>query len=203
MWVCCCRFSSCCPHCLSVSLCVCFLCLLFCYLYEAQFLCLILFFFSINVFPIILVIIIIILSTTFFSIICKWTTFVSKDECQRQSYNVSAMFDVVVAVLLKPVHALESNVFAPNWVPTATCQPHRWQLNLSCQMEPNPTATGLQVWSYQIYLLFWFCVFCFFFLLNVEVPNYIIKFTCFCCLCIVLYCFSSFLFLGGFNYIKL
>lgn len=88
--------------------------------------CLILFFFSINVFPIILVIIIIILSTTFFSIICKWTTFASKDECQRQSCDVSAMFDVVfVAVLLKPVHALEANVFAPNWVPTATCQPHR------------------------------------------------------------------------------
>lgn len=56
--------------------------------------------FSINVFPIILVIIIIILSTTFFSsIICKWTTFASKDECQRQSCDVSAMFVVVVVSL--------------------------------------------------------------------------------------------------------
>lgn len=55
--------------------------------------------FSINVFPIILVIIIIILSTTFFSIICKWTTFASRDECQRQSCDVSAMFVVVVVVV--------------------------------------------------------------------------------------------------------
>lgn len=44
---------------------------------------------------------------------------------------------------------------------------------------------------------FGFVCFVFFFLLNVEVPNYIIKFTCFCCLCIVLYCFSSFFFWGA------
>lgn len=45
--------------------------------------------------------------------------------------------------------------------------------------------------------LFTFCLCVCVFLLNVEVPNYIIKFTCFCCLCIVLYCFSSFLFWGA------
>lgn len=81
--------------------------------------CLILFFFSINVFPIILVIIIIILSTTFFLLFANglpfffFTTFASKDECQRQSCDVSAIF--VVVGLLGSVHALEAKIFAPNW----------------------------------------------------------------------------------------
>lgn len=70
------------------------------------------------------------------------------------------------------------------------------QSELSNGTEPDSHLTS----SVKLSNLFTFLVLCvlfFFFLLNVEVPNYIIKFTCFCCLCIVLYCFSSFLFWGA------
>lgn len=144
-----------CPHCFSFfAMCVWFLCLLFCYLYEAQFFVFDFILFSINVFPIILVIIIIILSTTFFSIICKWTTFASKDECQRQSCDVSAIF---VVGLLGSVHALEAKIFAPNWDANGAAPTPRWQLNLSCQGEAWARATGLQ--DCEVIKFIYFCCF--------------------------------------------
>lgn len=185
-----------CPHCFSFSLW--FLCLLFCYLYEAQFFVFDFILFSINVFPIILVIIIIILSTTFFSIICKWTTFASKDECQRQSCDVSAIF--VVVVLLGSVHALEAKIIAPNWDANSAAPTPRKQLNLSCQAEARARATGLQDCEVIKFIYFCFFLLCLF-LLNVEVPNYIIKFLLAFASLFVLFYFL--VFLRGFNYIKL
>lgn len=147
-----------CPHCFSFSLCVCGFFVYSSVIYtRLNFLCLILFFFSINVFPIILVIIIIILSTTFFSIICKWTTFASKDECQRQSCDVSVIF---VVGLLGSVHALEAKIFAPNWDANGAASIPRCQLNLSCQTEARPRATGLQ--DCEVIKFIYFCFFFYF-----------------------------------------
>lgn len=58
----------------------------------------------------------------FFSIICKWTTFASKDECQRQSCDVSAIF-VVVRFFSNPSTLWKQKYSLLTGVPTVTCQP--------------------------------------------------------------------------------
>lgn len=65
--------------------------------------------------------------------------------------------------------------------------PPRWQLNLSCQRSRARAPVDFKCEVIKFIYLF-FCLVLF----NIEVPNYIIKFTCCCCSCIVLYCFSSF-----------
>lgn len=147
-------------HCffLSVSLCVCvfFLCLLFCYLYEAQFFVFDFILFSINVFPIILVIIIIILSTTLFSIICKWTTFAPEDGCCTARDVCPPC--LLLWCVLRSVRGLEAKILAPNWRQRPRDGPTTMTAQSELSTEPRTCARGLQgVEVIKFIYLFLFC----------------------------------------------
>lgn len=130
--------------------CVFFLCLLFCYLYEAQFLCLILFFFY-QCFPIILVIIIIILSTTLFLLFANGLLLLPRTDAARRDVFPPCL---LLWFVLGSVRGLEAKILAPNWRQRPRDGPTTMTAQSELSTEPRTCARGLQVWSYQIYLPF-------------------------------------------------
>lgn len=92
----------------------------------------------------------------FFSIICKWTTFASKDECYRQSCDVSAMLDVVVllynpSTLWKQTYSLLTDANGHVSAPPMTAQSE-----LSNGTEPDSHRTSSVKLS-NLFTLFVFC----------------------------------------------
>lgn len=176
------------------AMCVCFFFVYSSVIYTRLNFCVWFYPFSINVFPIILVIIIIILSTTLFLLFANGLLLLPRTDAARRDVFPPCL---LLWFVLGSVRGLEAKILAPNWRQRPRDGPTTMTAQSELSTEPRTCARVLQVWSYQIYLPF-FCLVLF----NIEVPNYIIKFTCCCCSCIVLYCFSSFFFWDFFNYIK-
>lgn len=153
-------------------------------------------FFSINVFPIILVIIIIILSTTFFLLFANGLPLLPRTNVNGSHVTFPSY---LLLVCLDPSTLWKQKYSLLTGMPTA----------------PRPSPDASSIWAVKrkhdhgqpdfktvkLSNLFTFVFLLCLFLLNVEVPNYIIKFLLAFASLFVLFYFL--VFLRGFNYIKL